>query len=398
MMSDGCVIDGELHVVAGITQDNDDVLILNDIWKLQKLDTGKYAWLCIHEECSISERHNHVVVSIPGSRMFVHGGECGSFLGDCWMYYALHNSFQQVPTPSGSSPCPRSSHSAAFCDPFVVLFGGVTSPAAFAVDPIAAEDFQPVYLNDLWILDTSSAECTWRMISVSGIAPSPRDLPSVVCVQEVTGESGDVLIFGGYGLYMEESDDEEEEEEEGSGKVSGDGDDGGGEDLEQSSVGMAGSKAEAVAAMIDTVGSIRLEGVSDKDDNAAEATAVAVPVVGDVNGGYDGDGSGVGEGYLSDAWIVNIHTLMSTEVDLTRGSGIVVEQCGWRGARLGVVGPSVRTASTPEAAAGTMGGGGGGRGPPSSSFIMTGGFNGEKLGGIVEGLQIFRNPSKSYHS
>lgn len=383
MMTDGCVIDSKLYVVAGVTQDNDDVLILNDIWKLQKLDGGEYSWICIYEECIMPERHNHVALSLPGGRLFVHGGECGRFLGDSWIYDTVNNNFLQIPTHLDASPCPRSSHSATFCDPFVVLFGGVTSSSALNLDPAGGVDSQPVYLNDLWVLDISGADYVWRMINLNGIAPSPRDLPSVMSVQEVTGVSGDVLIFGGYGLYLEESDDDngEEEEEDDGGEVSGDhaianvGCDGIAAEQVESFV----SKAEEVdPAFIDTLKSINLEGVSDEGNGSGDRCTeekVGESVDRGGSGSDEGDGgSEVAEGYLSDSWIINIHNFTSTEVNLACGSSTLGEQSGWRGARFIMTRP---TTSRHDAC-------------NESGFTMTGGFNGERFGGIVERLHIVR--------
>jgi hypothetical protein len=67
------------------------------------------------------------------------------------------------------------------------------------------------YMNDLWLLDVTSASCadwTWESRLCSPIAPSPRDLPAILVV------GNRLLLFGGFGLKEGQPDISKEEDED----------------------------------------------------------------------------------------------------------------------------------------------------------------------------------------
>lgn len=423
MMADGCYVNGDLYVVAGMKQENDDILILNDVWKLHK-SNDQYSWVCLHEESPIPERHSHVVVAIPGGRMIVHGGECIDFLNDCWLFDSLHNSFLQIPTPADASPCPRSSHSAAYSAPYIVLFGGMTSTASAmggAEEPSGLpKDTTPVYLNDLWLLDTSRTDVSWTMVSLRGLAPSPRDLPAMATVEGATGRSGDVLIFGGYGLYTTEDDDEEEE-------TGADGQGGalslkpsGGEpdevmaglSLEDVAVNMTASTSTPPTTASSSGGDMTvaadegecsvplelqaLRNALPREEQGGVEPSVATTVKGACKEalGHDTDSDeSVAEGYLNDTWVVNVHSLECQEVDLRCGESpagngknqgrTLAQLCssGLRGAKIVVLNTDV--SSHEGVAAGAE--------EPlrqTGRLMLSGGFDGENFGGIIDNLHV----------
>jgi hypothetical protein len=342
MMSDGCQIGDEIFLFGGIQQLDEEVLIQNDLWRY---DTRSKRWVLLQQETPISERYNHVATSISPHWMLVHGGECGGLLGDCWVYDISSQTFTQVPTPLDHSPCPRSSHSCVFVYPYVVLFGGVTNSSTLSGD---ATDSVPVYLNDLWLLDVSvsvdPSQWTWRMLPFEGLAPSPRDMASLVDVSELTERPYSVLLFGGYGLAEVDQDQDDEAESGGEGEKDAE------EEIGSRNIAASEPQAEQsdFAESVSEVGplSAALE---------SSSLAVTVPVLleespaagrlkrsgDDTSGGDEEDAESVCEAYLDDAWVLNLLSGATEEVALTSTAKKHDQHfnpgSGWRGSRFTVL-------------------------------------------------------------
>lgn len=236
---DSCCINDKIYIFGGFQLEDEQVLILNDLWSL---DVNKLCWKLIAEETPVSERAGHVVVSVGNDCFIVHGGEqMGRPFDDTWLYNTSTNQWKAVATSSNNKnnnnknkdnkdnnkdtanakywnkPCARSAHSAAFCPESnaLVIFGGITVE-------VPSQSSEPIHLNDLWILNIDftedPAKWTWRAVSLNSLAPSPRDLAGMVSIGD-----GILLINGGYGLKELESggvdmiEEDEEEEEEGEG-------------------------------------------------------------------------------------------------------------------------------------------------------------------------------------
>ena len=56
--------------------------------------------------------------------------------------------------------------------------------------------------------DSNCGLWTWTCVNLNGLAPSPRDLPGMVCVDNK------LLILGGYGLYEDDEDDVDDDDAE----------------------------------------------------------------------------------------------------------------------------------------------------------------------------------------
>lgn len=232
----GCLLGGGVgyfYLVGGMASDGEQVLIYNDLWRFE-LSSG--VWTRVIEECPWSERMGHVCVALDEGNLLIHGGQCmGKVLGDTWFYNATSNTWIPLSlTPSTPYPIGRCAHSACFLKESATLlvFGGYT-----------LEDGEPVYLNDLWVLDmtsfnmaapTASLLC-WQCIATSegGICPSPRDLPAMCVISELALSSSSsssfsrLVIAGGFGLSevhplrisAEGAMETDGEEEEGDGEV-----------------------------------------------------------------------------------------------------------------------------------------------------------------------------------
>ena len=199
----GCLIGNEIFILGGMFIDEgDQVSILNDLWSFNL--TNK-AWNMIAEESTISERCNHLCVSLDDDRFIVHGGDCMGPLADLWMFQKSTNTWSMIPYDLEKCPTARYSHSghlwqnSASGSKFVVIFGGLTVDA--------------LHLNDIWLLNVTSPDCndwTWHQRECSPLAPSPRDSASLVIID------GALLIFGGYGLVdLDDNSEEEDEDEDG---------------------------------------------------------------------------------------------------------------------------------------------------------------------------------------
>lgn len=178
MMYDGCFLNVGVYVFGGIRQEDEEVSIFNDCWIFEE---DICSWRLLWEECPIPERFNHVVLGFD-NKLFIHGGECMGTLGDCWLHDTSNGTFSNISSTSPNYPSPRSNHSAVYCAPYVFLFGGIN---------VAAGDTQ--YYNDMWTFDTLNM--TWNPVSCAGIAPSPRDMCTLVATSR-----NQVIIYGGYGF------------------------------------------------------------------------------------------------------------------------------------------------------------------------------------------------------
>ena len=167
----GYLLGNEIFILGGMFIDeNNQVSIMNDLWRYNL--TSK-AWTMIAEESTISERCNHLCVSIDENCFIVHGGDCMGPLADLWTYQKTTNAWSRVMCDMDTSPIARYSHSgylwqqSASSSKFVVIFGGLTEDA--------------LHLNDIWLLNVTSPDCqdwTWHPQVCSPLAPSPRDSAS----------------------------------------------------------------------------------------------------------------------------------------------------------------------------------------------------------------------------
>jgi len=185
-----------VFLFGGVVFDNEQALILNDMWRLDVSITGTSHWTCLQEECPPAERGAHVLCTLQEDHgiLLLHGGEqMGQIFGDTWLYHAKTNAWVQVEdrgfTPK--VPGPRFGHAACSLDGNrVAIFGGLAPTDSGA----------PEYLNDLWIFqltDAGGMTGVWvAMDMLEGLAPSPRDKPGMCATADGKG----VIIFGGYGL------------------------------------------------------------------------------------------------------------------------------------------------------------------------------------------------------
>jgi hypothetical protein len=335
MMSNGCQLGDEVYLFGGIQQFDEEVLIQNDLWRY---DTRSKRWVLLQPESPISERYNHVVASISPHWMLVHGGECSGLLGDCWVYDISTRAFTQVPTPVGHSPCPRSSHSCVFLYPYLVLFGGVTNSSALSGGDVS--ESVPVYLNDLWLLDVSAStdptQWTWRMLPFEGLAPSPRDMASLVDVSDLTGRPYSVLLFGGYGLSELDGDQDGAEEQETGGE---DGGKAGTEEKIETPIVEASEdtrQCDELAPSLESSLTTPAEASSSLDNLKGD-----LGVKGEEVDGNEDDGESVCEAYLDDAWVINVLSGATEEVTLSsalkKHGQHFSPGSGWRGARFAVL-------------------------------------------------------------
>jgi hypothetical protein len=263
------LLENKLFVLGGMESDGEQVLIYNDLWRLD-LTTG--GWTMVTEECPLAERMGHVCVGVDGTHMLVHGGECmGRCFDDVWLYNATSNAWTLIEVASGGAtnaavPVARCAHSACFLQETstLLIFGGYTM-----------EDGEPVYLNDLWALDLSrlaqggGGAMEWRQVTCvdDGISPSPRDQPALMTLPPAVGAGAGggagrggmhrVFIGGGYGLSE------------------------------------VGEIAESDAVAMDT----------DTDNEAGVAV-----------GGGGGEDEGVELGYLNDCWLVELDLVAAKAV------------------------------------------------------------------------------------
>ena len=396
MMCGGYQFGDEIYLFGGMQQLDDEVLIQNDLWKF---DIRSRQWVLLQQESPISERYNHAVTAISPTQMLVHGGECSGLLGDCWVYDIPSRSFSQVPTPPGHSPCPRSSHSCAFIHPYVVIFGGATNSSVCGEGPGEIEESAPVYLNDLWLLDVSvsadPSQWSWRKLLFEGLAPSPRDMASLVDISGLTERPYSLLLFGGYGL-AEIDEDQEDEEDRADGEVLG-----------KKNISEVDQTDDTSPKPTEIIGihdsSVLIPSGSGEQSDPQESAAI-IPLiqnsltisgsnetlpqlassVGDLNvdpgineerNEPNGDESEAEEGsvcesYLNDAWLVDILTGEAREVELASP-----EECkqsfflsGWRGSQFAVL-----QSSDPAA---------------TLDLCCFGGFNGQQFAEYVPSISI----------
>jgi len=310
---DACCIDDTIYIFGGIQYEDEQVLILNDLWAL---DVTSLSWTLVAEETPLKERAGHVVVVAFDSGSFiVHGGEqLGQPFEDTWLYNTLTGAWTAVATTNSPRPCPRSAHSATSSSGSnsLVIFGGVT------VDVSSAQISDPIYLNDLWVLsmplDVSPTEWTWHLVSLTNLAPSPRDLCAMISVS-----SNKILIFGGFGLKEmdsssspedveeredEEEDEEEEEEEEEEDDVN--------ERERGEEEGIEGDEKQeredpTILAKMDECSSSTGEGI---EDVAKRVQSMAI----DDDCGVENEDVQVE--YLNDVWLLDLSSQSSTEINL----------------------------------------------------------------------------------
>jgi len=292
-----------IYLFGGVQNIDDQILIYNDLWCY---DSNKLTWVCISEETPVAERSGHVMLSISSNHFIINGGEClGKWFDDTWLYDIQQKKWYQVGL-NGLKPIPRSSHSIVYCEDtnIIVLFGGVTS------SPNSQQEM--IQLNDLWILDMKTnnnpKEWIWQMVSLSGIAPSPRDLPALMSLG-----NGKIMIMGGYGLEevdIEEVDDDEEMDSDDADEdlldnnivddIIDNGHDMTSENviIQKDSVSVDDLNITGMTLSNDIIQSneLQLDGDNDDEDNDIEG---AVEIT-----------------YLDDCWILDINTRTSVEVDL----------------------------------------------------------------------------------
>jgi hypothetical protein len=186
-----------VYLFGGVAFDDEQALILNDLWRLDVTHDGPCQWTYVTEECPPAERSSHVLCAIDDASgtMLLHGGEqMGQVFGDTWLYCAATNKWLAHSTMRGVGQAPIARFGHASCslgDGRAAIFGG-----------IGAGEAGPEYMNDLWIfqLAAGGVDGTWAPVDMlEGIAPSPRDKPAMCA-----GLDGRIFIFGGYGLCVGE--------------------------------------------------------------------------------------------------------------------------------------------------------------------------------------------------
>jgi len=300
----GCALGEQVLVFGGMQYDNEQVLILNDLWTLRGTN-----WSLLAEECPCAERAGHVCVAIDADRMLVHGGECmGTIFDDLWLFTASTNAWLRISPAaavaaeagalsSTSWPAGRAAHSACYCPEIssIAIFGGYSSAAMH-------------YFNDLWLLPVTTAGVgnQWTLVTFDGIAPSPRDLPGLVCVNEK------LIVMGGFGLSEVEHLDEEEESTLGGGGGSGGG---GGEAQEESAstdLAAISLEEEGGGASVSTTAAASAPENEEVKKSQASDVAKKTEEEGE-DGEEEEDDDDVEMQYLSDTWLVNIKSPFTTE-------------------------------------------------------------------------------------
>lgn len=311
---DGCLAGPFIYLFGGFQSDGEEVSILNDLWVF---DLEYQTWNLISEECTAPERSGHVVVAIDSARFMVHGGTCMGSRGDLWLYDTSSDHWEEIVSAT-EPPCPRSMHSAVFCEGSMTLavFGGVTHHGN---GPDG--DLLPVYLNDLWVMKLSGdlKKWSWNMVQYEGFAPSPRDLPALVAV------GSGVILFGGFG-FVEIADDISESNE-GDGPTKTNSKASNSSDNQLSGQDTGSNRGEIVLpTALNVRSSSPKDGKSEKQrdgkcnsprgsrDQQTPVKAVKAQVAFDEE--EADDDSMLAIDYLSDAWHVNLETGESTEIDL----------------------------------------------------------------------------------
>jgi Galactose oxidase, central domain len=325
---DGCLVGESIYLFGGFQSDGNEVAILNDLWVF---DTEYRSWGLVSEECPAPERSGHVVVAIGHGRFIVHGGTCMGARDDMWLYDTTSKNWLEIVSSAdkassvGATPCKRWMHAAAYCESSqtLAIFGGLTTQD---VAEIEQED-SLVYLNDLWIMNTSGDPSAWRwnMVEVTGLAPSPRDLPALMFVDGGRG----LLVFGGFGMLEldNDEDDENENEEDGEreeeeGLVDGD------EEAQKMDVSVAEAEGDQTASNAPQLNSNESENGTEggpeisedvEDEEQEEEGEDDV----DVEDGMDGieeddDDDSIVIEYLNDAFAIDLSTRQSVEIDLSQ--------------------------------------------------------------------------------
>ncbi|HEV8481800.1 MAG TPA: kelch repeat-containing protein [Candidatus Eisenbacteria bacterium] len=127
--------------------------VLSGAWALSL--SGATSWVPL----SGTRRRGHLAIYDPQrERMVVMGGDDGTPLNDVWELDFTNSTWLKL-TPAGTPPTPRAFHAGIY-DPVrdrIIVFGG--------------RDSLPH--NDTWELSFSGS-LTWRQLTPSGTAPSPR--------------------------------------------------------------------------------------------------------------------------------------------------------------------------------------------------------------------------------
>lgn len=260
-----------------------------------------------------------------------------------------------------------------------------------------------MYLNDLWLLDVSvsadPSQWSWRTLLFEGLAPSPRDMASLVDISGLTERPYSLLLFGGYGLTeIDEDLEDEEERADGEVEVSGKGksseidqaDDTSTKPLGAEMIGLhdspvSGSEEqshpqESVAIIPLLQSSLTISGPNETFPHIPPSVGGDLQVdpgigVSEEQNQPHGDDSEAEEGsvcesYLNDAWLIDILTGEAREVELMslEESKQSFFLSGWRGSRFAVL-----QSSDPEV---TLG------------LCCFGGFNGQQFGEYVPSISI----------
>ena len=199
-----------VYLFGGVTFDDDQVSILNDLWRLDVGKNGNNSrWTCVQIESPPAERSGHIFETLDSEAgvLLLHGGEqMGNYFGDSWLYSSASGKWQEVKSTTAAavyrSPCGRIGHSScSLGDGRALIFGGMS----------VSDEQGPVYMNDLWLFELSHDKTTGMWVPldmISGIAPSPRDR-AAMC----RAEDGSILILGGFG-YCVSSDEGAEDAED----------------------------------------------------------------------------------------------------------------------------------------------------------------------------------------
>ena len=197
-----CLCDDKIIIFGGITFENDEVNILNELIEFNLFNQH---WSLVYDEVDlISERSNHITEKLSETSILIHGGHImGTTFEDAFIYDVGSHMITEIVLEGAPSPHGRFNHSSCHINNGnVAIFGG----AYTSTDDTTHET---VYLEDLWIFSiekhNNQTNMRWTQIIYNvlkgEISISPRDGAAMTCYDKK------VFIYGGYGLVERFDDD-----------------------------------------------------------------------------------------------------------------------------------------------------------------------------------------------